>query len=153
MREPTYLTREGLEHLRAELDHLIRVERPRIARAIGDAKALGDISDNADYEQAKNDQAFLEGRIATMTQQLRTAAIIEASSSTVVSVGSSVRVRATDGEELAFTIVGAPEASPREGRISNLSPLAKALLGRRAGERFEVTTPGGLDSYEVLAIN
>lgn len=150
--EPTYLTAAGLARLRAELDHLIHVERPRIAKAIGDAKALGDISDNADYEQAKNDQAFLEGRIATMTQQLRTAQVIAATDSQLVTVGSKVELRAADGEELSFTIVGAPEASPREGRISNQSPLAKALIGHRIGDSVEVGTPGGLDRYELVGI-
>jgi transcription elongation factor GreA len=152
MTEPTYLTAEGLAKLQADLEHLVNVERPRIARAIGEAKSLGDITDNADYEQAKNDQAFLEGRIATLTQQLRTAELIDAGGSLEVAVGSRVKIRAEDGEELSFTIVGAPEASPREGRISNLSPLAKALLGHKAGEQIRVDTPGGLDTYQLLEI-
>jgi transcription elongation factor GreA len=153
VKEPTYLTAEGRARLTAELEKLIRDERPRVADRIREAKALGDISDNADYEVAKQQQAFLEGRIATIQAQLRSAVHIGATGSTSVGLGSTVAVRDPEGEELIFTIVGAAEASPRDGRISNVSPLGSALLGSSAGQVVTVSAPAGTLRYEVVSVS
>ncbi len=153
--EPVYLTRDGLEKLKAELDYLKNVRRKEVARQIAEAKAEGDISENAGYDEAKNAQAFLEGRIRELEAQLRNAQVIDenGSSDGSVQLGSTVVVRevGTDLEE-TYVIVGSVEVDPMNGRISNVSPLGKALLGRRAGERVTVETPGGEIEFEVLRV-
>ncbi len=153
--EPVYLTRDGLEKLKAELDYLKNVRRKEVARQIAEAKAEGDISENAGYDEAKNAQAFLEGRIRELEAQLRNAQVIDenGSSDGSVQLGSKVVVRevGTDLEE-TYVIVGSVEVDPMNGRISNVSPLGKALLGRRAGERVTVETPGGEIEFEVLRV-
>jgi transcription elongation factor GreA len=150
--KPVYLTAEGLEKLKAELNHLITVERPRVAARIHDAKLDGDISENAEYEDAKQEQSFLEGRIATLEGQLRNASLIEKANGDKVSIGSKVVIKGSDGEE-TFTIVGSAEASPREGRISNESPVGAALMGKRKGDSFTVQAPGGAIEYTLVKIS
>ncbi len=120
--KPTYLSRDGLEKLRAELEEMTSVKRPEVAQRIHDAKEHGDLSENAEYEDAKNEQAFVEGRIQTLEALIKNATIIDENHSTDhVQIGSTVEVESPDGAE-SFTIVGSTEARPNEGRISNESP-------------------------------
>jgi transcription elongation factor GreA len=149
--KPVYLTAEGLEKLKAELNELITVERPRVAARIHEAKLDGDLSENAEYEDAKQEQSFLEGRIATLELQLRNAAVIEKGNGDKVGIGSKVVIKGTDGEE-RLTIVGSAEASPRDGRISNESPVGQALMGRKKGDKVTVQTPAGSADYTVVSI-
>jgi transcription elongation factor GreA len=149
--KPVYLTAEGLERLKAELHQLITVDRPRVAQRIHDAKLDGDISENAEYEDAKQEQSFLEGRIATLESQLRNAEVIEAGNGDKVGIGSKVVIKGSDGEE-TFTIVGAAEAAPREGRISNESPVGAALMGRKKGDTVTVNAPSGSIEYTLVRI-
>ena len=152
--KPVYLTAEGLEKLKAELDFLVHTERPRVAARIHDAKQDGDITENAEYEDAKQEQSFLEGRILTLETQIRNAELIEhRNGSDRVSIGSKVRIRSVDDkDEDEFTIVGSAEASPRDGRISNESPVGSALMGRRKGEKVTVKAPAGPVVYELLSV-
>ncbi len=151
--KPVYLTAEGLEKLKAELHELVTVERPRVAARIHEAKLDGDLSENAEYEDAKQEQSFLEGRIATLEAQLRNAAVIEKSSNgDKVGIGSKVVIKGSDGEE-TFTIVGSAEASPREGRISNESPVGAALMGRKKGDKVTVQAPSGPIEYTLVRVS
>lgn len=150
------LTPEGLRKLEDELEHLKTVKRKEIAERIKASKEFGDISENAEYEDAKNEQAFIEGRILQLDQILRTARVVDnhnAPSDTIM-VGSTVRVRDLgSGEEISYMIVGSAEADPDRDRISNESPVGRALLGRRAGETVDVTVPAGKLKYRVLKIS
>jgi transcription elongation factor GreA len=150
--KPVYLTVEGLTKLKAELNHLITVERPRVAARIHEAKLDGDITENAEYEDAKQEQSFLEGRIATIEAQLKNAEVIEKGNGDKVAIGSKVVIKGADGEE-TFTIVGSAEAAPREGRISNESPVGAALMGRKKGDTFTVKAPAGPVEYTLLRIS
>ncbi len=149
--KPVYLTAEGLEKLKAELNELIAIDRPRVAARIHEAKLDGDLSENAEYEDAKQEQSFLEGRIATLEAQLRNAAVIEKTNGDSVGIGSKVVIKGSDGEE-TFTIVGSAEAAPREGRISNESPVGAALMGRKKGDTFTVQAPAGPIEYTLVRI-
>ena len=149
--KPVYLTAEGLAKLKAELNQLVTAERPRVAARIHEAKLDGDLSENAEYEDAKQEQSFLEGRIATLELQLRNAAVIEKGNGDKVGIGSKVVIKGIDGEE-TFTIVGSAEAAPREGRISNESPVGSALMGLTKGQTFTVQAPAGPIEYTLLRI-
>ena len=149
--KPVYLTAGGLEKLKVELHELITVERPRVAARIHEAKLDGDLSENAEYEDAKQEQSFLEGRIATLELQLRNAAVIEKSDGDKVGIGSKVVIKGDEGEE-TLTIVGSAEASPREGRISNESPVGAALMGRKKGEKVVVQAPQGPTEFTLVRI-
>ncbi len=149
--KPVYLTAEGLTKLKAELQQLVTVDRPRVAARIHDAKLDGDITENAEYEDAKQEQSFLEGRIATLEAQLRNAEVIEQPDGDRVGIGSSVVIKGADGED-KFTIVGSAEAAPREGRISNESPVGVALMGRRKGEKITVQAPSGPVEYTIVSV-
>jgi transcription elongation factor GreA len=150
--KPTYLSRDGLQKLRAELDEMVNVRRPEVAQRIHDAKEHGDLTENAEYEDAKNEQAFVEGRIATLEALIKNATIIsERHSGDHVQIGSTVVVKGPDEEE-RFTIVGSTEARPAEGRISNESPVGRALLGHKVGETVVVRVPAGDFSYKILKL-
>ena len=150
--KPTYLSKDGAGKLRAELEELVNVRRPEIAQRIHDAKEHGDLSENAEYEDAKNEQAFVEGRIATLETLIKNATIIEENHSTDhVQVGSTVKVETSDGPE-TFTIVGSAEAKPAAGRISNESPVGRALLGRKKGDKITVKVPAGDFAYKIVEI-
>jgi transcription elongation factor GreA len=150
--KPTYLSKDGLEKLRAELDEMTSVKRLEIAQRIHDAKEHGDLTENAEYEDAKNEQAFVEGRIQTLEALIKNATIIEETTSTDhVQIGSTVSVESQDGSE-TFMIVGSAEARPAEGRISNESPVGRALLGRRKGEKIVVRVPAGDFTYKIVGI-
>ncbi|TET76986.1 MAG: transcription elongation factor GreA [Dehalococcoidia bacterium] len=150
----TFLTPEGLEKLKAELEHLETVRRPQVAEQIHRAKELGGTVDNAEYDDAKNEQAFVEGRILTLESMIKSATLIKEgkSPSSFVKLGSKVRVRNQDGEEEHYTIVGSAEASPSEGRISNESPVGSALLGKRVGDEVKAEAPAGTLKLKLIAI-
>jgi transcription elongation factor GreA len=151
--QETFLTPEGYEKLEGELNHLKTVRRPEVAQAIHEAKMDGDVSENAGYEEAKRQQAFLEGRIMTVEAMLKNAVIIESSGpSDTVILGSQVTVVEEGLDPETYTIVGSVEADPGDGRISNESPLGKALIGRRAGDKVAFDTPGGQIEMELLRI-
>lgn len=149
--KPVYLTREGQAKLQEELKMLIEIRRPEIAERIKQAKDLGDLSENAEYEAAKNEQAFNEGRIRELNYMLNNAQLIEDSNGgKEVRIGSTVTVREEDGEEITYTIVGSSEAKPAMGKISNESPVGKALLGKHVRQKINVETPGG--SYKLTIV-
>jgi len=150
--KPTYLSRDGLQKLRAELEEMTTVKRPEIANRIHDAKEHGDLSENAEYEDAKNEQAFVEGRIQTLEALIKNATLIDENHSTDhVQIGSTVSVESDDGKE-TFTIVGSAEAKPGEGRISNESPVGRSLLGHKKGEKIVVKVPAGDFTYKITSI-
>ncbi len=151
--KPVYLTREGRERLAEELDQLTRVTRIEVARRIAEAKDLGDLSENSEYEEAKRAQAFTEGRIRELQHQLSNAQIIEESANgeKIIRIGSTVTVD-EDGERATYTIVGSAEAKPREGKISNESPLGRALLGKTRGSKITVEPERG-ESYKLKVVS
>ncbi len=149
----TYISKDGLDKLRAELDEMLAVRRPEIAQRIHDAKEHGDLSENAEYEDAKNEQAFVEGRIASLESMIKSATLIDEHASTDhVGIGSKVTVK-IDGETETFTIVGSAEAKPTDGRISNESPVGRALLGRKRGDKVVVKVPAGDFTYTITDIS
>lgn len=154
MSEQVYLTAEGAEELQRELDTLINVRRPDLAAKLKEAVSQGDLKENADYHDAKEQQAFIEGRIQYLENVLHSAVIISNDgSSDVVKVGSQVTiVEEGASDEEVYTIVGAAEAKPDEGKISHLSPIGSALLGAKKGEKVRVQTPGGQISFKVKKI-
>jgi transcription elongation factor GreA len=142
---PVLLTKDGLRHLEVELDQLVQVRRAEIAERIRHARDFGDISENAEYTEAKNEQSLVEGRIQTLEVMIRNAVMIEDEprEAGVVTVGAQVTVSEEDDDDETYAIVGAAEADPLKGRISNESPLGRALLGHRAGDEVEWTLPNG----------
>lgn len=149
----TLLTEEGLADLKKELDELINVKRPANLKAIKEARALGDLSENADYDAAKNDQAELEGRIKKIEKMLENYEIIEKKSSDKVGLGSTVEIKYVDDDEVdEYKIVGSQEADPFMSKISNESPIAKALLNRKVGDIVEVESPNGVYKIEITEI-
>jgi len=155
MPKDVILTPEGLTNLKAELDQLSTTRRREVAQRIKEAREFGDISENAEYDDAKNEQAMLEARIAQLEDKLRSATVIDASSMTndVVSVGTIVHVKDESGKSTKYTIVGSAEASPAEMRLSNESPVGKALLGRKRGEEVVISTPKGKRKLKITKID
>ncbi|NLY46527.1 MAG: transcription elongation factor GreA [Tissierella sp.] len=150
-----FLTAKGLVKIEDELDDLKSVKRKEIAERIKQALSFGDISENSEYDQAKNEQAQLEERIAKLENMLRNAKIIDEDEITTdkVSIGSKVVVKDLEfDEEMEYVLVGSAEADPYEGRISNESPLGSALIGHEIGEIVEVNVPDGVIKYEILKI-
>jgi transcription elongation factor GreA len=146
MPKDVILTPDGLSKLKAELDKLQGAKRREVAARIKAAREFGDISENAEYDDAKNEQAMLEARIAQLEDQLRSASVIDASDLTTdqVRVGCTVHVKdEKTGKSVKYTIVGAPEANPAESKLSNESPVGKALLGHKRNETVEVAVPRG----------
>ena len=149
----TYLTKEGLEELKAELDELINVKRPANITAIKEARALGDLSENADYDAARNEQAEIEGRIKKIEKMIENAEIIEEASTDKVSIGSTVLIKYVDDDDTdEYKIVGSQEADPFMSKISNESPIAKALLNKKVGDVVEVESPTGVYKIEITEI-
>lgn len=150
------MTAAGKQKLEDELDYLKTVKRKEVVERIKVARSFGDLSENSEYDSAKEDQAFVEGRISTLESMIRNAVIIneEEAGNDVVRLGKTVTfMEIPDGEEEAYTIVGSAEADPLEGRISNDSPIAKSMLGRSVGDRVKVLTPGGEMEVKIVSIS
>lgn len=154
MNNPIYLTTEGAERLRAELVQLKGSARDEIARRLRAAISQGDLSENADYHKAKEDQSFLEGRIAELEYTLKNATIVEiqAGGRETVEVGTQVTVLIDDDEPITYLLVGAKEADPRQRKISNESPIGKAIMGQPEGAVVMADTPGGQLRVKILKI-
>jgi len=149
------LTREGYNALKREIEHLSTTRRREVAERIKVAREFGDIAENAEYDAAKNEQAMLEARIAKLEERLAAARVIEKReiSKDVVSIGSTVRLRDVDAKQtVEYRIVGSAEANPAELKLSNESPVGKAIIGHKKGETVEVTTPRGSLKYKILEI-
>lgn len=150
----TPMTRSGFEKLKDELDHLKRVERPAIIKAIAEARSHGDLSENAEYHAARERQGFIEGRITELESKVGGAEVIEPPrGGTRVTFGSTVRLEEDGGKEVRYWIVGSDEADPAKGRISILAPLARTLIGRSVGESVTAQLPGGKKTFGILAVN
>lgn len=149
------MTKEGKEKLEQELEYLKTVKRKEVVERIKIARSFGDLSENSEYDAAKDEQAFVEGRIALLEKMIRNAVIIEDDEANrdTVTLGKSVTfVELPDGEEETYTIVGSAEADPFEGRISNDSPIAKSLMGKKIGDQVTVLTPGGEMNVKIVAV-
>lgn len=153
MADPKYLTAEGIAKIQAELVELKGPRRHDLAKRLRSAIQMGDLSENADYHKAKEDQAFLEGRIQELEYLLRNAVVIEKNASTeVVGLGNHVTIQEGDSPAETYHVVGAKEADPRNGKISNESPIGMALTDHRVGDVVEVETPGGTLRFKILKI-
>src|ERR1700738_4986941 len=155
MPKDVILTQEGLASLKAELDHLATFRRREVAARIKEAREFGDISENAEYDDAKNEQAMLEARIAALEDKLRSATVVDSSElgTDLVRVGSVVHVKDEAGKSNKYTIVGSAEAKPAELKLSNESPVGKALLGRKRGDEVVFSTPKGERTLKITKID
>jgi transcription elongation factor GreA len=155
MPKDVILTPEGLTKLKDELEYLSNDKRREVAERIKEAREFGDISENSEYDDAKNEQAMLEARIAALEEKLRSAQVIDAGelSTDIVHVGSVVHVKDEDGKSQKYTIVGSAEANPREYKLSNESPVGKALVGRKRGDEVVVQTPRGERKLKITKID
>jgi transcription elongation factor GreA len=152
MTQQTYLTPEGEAKLRAELAELTGHRREELAQRLRSAIQMGDLSENADYHKAKEDQAFLEGRIKEIEAILRTAVIIEKKHSDTVTIGSYVTIQEDNYPPESYHVVGAKEANPRNGKISNESPIGRALMDHKAGDIVESDSPDGKIKFKILKV-
>lgn len=154
MPDKPFLTAGGAARIKAELEQLTGPEREALARRLRDAIQMGDLSENADYHKAKEDQAFLEGRIQELDHLLRNAIVVEESDIPrgIVAVGAHVTVQEDGSDPEVFHMVGAKEADPRNGRISHESPIGSALMDHRVGDKVEILTPNGKINFMILAI-
>ncbi len=154
MAQPTYLTPGGLANLKQELEELRTHRRQGVAERIQKAKEIGGTVDNAEYDEAKNEQAFIEGRILTLDSLINNAVIIstDSGSSDMVIIGSKVSVVDQRGKKQTYSIVGSTEADPVKGKISNVSPIGKALLGKKVGDITEANVPAGKIKLEIVEI-
>ena len=150
--QDVFLTNDGRQRALSQLEFLRTIRRAEVAQYLHDAKESGDVIDNAAYEDAKNEQARLEGRILELEQMLSKAKLIDRVQSDRITLGSLVHLRTAEDREYHYTIVGAFDADPRSGRISNESPVGKALLGHKEGDSVIVSTPGGVKEYTILRI-
>ena len=153
----TPMTRKGAEQLKQELHRLKTIERPAVIQAIAEARAQGDLSENAEYDAARDKQGFIEGRIADIEGKLGTAQIIDPSELRAdgrVVFGATVELSdESSGDEITYQIVGDDEADLKQGRISINSPIARALIGKESGDVAQVSAPGGVRQYEILAVH
>jgi transcription elongation factor GreA len=149
-----YLTEEGLEEIKKELDELKLVKRPEIINALKDARAQGDLSENAEYDAARTEQAIVESRIKDLEVMLERAVVITKVDTDVVSIGTKVTLEYVDDEDTEeYSIVGSQEADPFTNKISNESPIAKAIMGLKVGTVVSVDSPNGKYDVKILAIN
>lgn len=149
----SYISEEGLEELKERLRALKTEKRKEIAGRLEHAKTLGDLSENAEYQETKEEQSLVESQIAELEDVLRDTVVIHKGAGTdTVAIGSTIVVQSRHGEE-TYTIVGSEEASPREGKISNESPLGRAFLGKQVGDTADVKTPGGATTYTIKKIS
>ena len=156
IQKQTILTSDGLKKLENELEELKTKTRKDVASKIKTAISFGDLSENSEYDEAKNEQAMVEARISQIEAMLKNAKIVDSDqlSNDIVEIGSKVRLKDTsDGETFEYRIVGSMEANPMEGRISDESPVGKSLLGHKIGELVETETPSGVVKYEILDIS
>lgn len=151
VKEKVYLTREGLKSLQEEHDSLIDVRRKEVAEKLRKARELGDVSENAAYDAARDEQAFIEGRVAELEDILKRVEVVKNAGAGKIAIGSTVQVH-LDGDEQEFKIVGAHEADPTAGKISHESPLGQSLLGKKVGDKIEVEAPVGKLTYCILKI-
>ena len=148
------ITKSGLEKLKVELDQLISVRRPEVADKIKRAREVGGTENNAEYDEAKNEQAFIEGRILVLENTVRNANVIENPVQPgVVELGDVVLIQNQDGKIDQYTIVGSAEADPLDGKISDESPVGRALLGKKVGDHVNVKTPAGLLKLQILEVS
>lgn len=149
-----YLTQEGFKKLQAELEYLTKDKRKEVAQRIKEAKEFGDLSENSEYEEAKNEQAFVEGRIAEVKNIIKNSVLISENNSSrdKISVGSKITVE-VEGELTEFIIVGSTEADPLAGKISNESPIGKALLDKKPGDEISIEVPAGKLTYKIKKIH
>ena len=150
------MTKDGIERLEKELEHLRNVRRHEVADRIHEAKELASAQNNSEYEEAKNEQAFVEGRILTLEHLLANATVIDEESAhhaNRVQIGAKVGVKTSDGKAMEYTIVGAAEARPTDGMISNESPVGRALLGKRVGDEVQISVPKGVLKMSIVAIS
>ena len=153
MTQPQYLTPEGAEKLKAELEELKGPKREELSARLRSAIQMGDLSENADYHKAKEDQGFLEGRIQELDAILRNSVIIEKTKSTgIVTIGSQVTIQEDTFDPETYHLVGPTEADPRQGRISNESPIGRALMDKKVGDIAEAETPGGKIKFKIIKI-
>jgi transcription elongation factor GreA len=154
MTQPNYVTREGLEKLQAELTHLRTDRRREVADRIQQSRERGGTVSNAEYEEAINERSFVEGRIQALDDTINNAIIIdeEQGERDSVDVGAKVTVRNPQGKPATYTITGSAESDPAQGKISNVSPIGKSLLGKKVGEVAEVSAPSGKIQLEIIAI-
>jgi transcription elongation factor GreA len=149
------LTYEGLKKIEEELEYLKTIKRKEVTEKIKVAVSYGDLSENSEYDEAKNEQAFVEGRIVTLENMLKIAKVIDDDDikTDVVSIGSVVRVKDIEfDDELEFTIVGSAEADPMKMKISNEAPIGRGLLGKKVGDRVDIQVPDGVSAFEILEI-
>ena len=154
--KPQPITKEGLAKIEGELEHLETVRRREVADKIHQAKELASTQNNAEYEDAKNEQAMVEGRILQLQSLIQNATIIDqdgAHKSKTIMLGSNVKMKTADGKSVEYTIVGPAEADPREGKISNESPVGRALIGKKLNEEVQVNAPRGLVTYKITKIS
>lgn len=149
---PIYITKKGLEKLREELIRLKTVKRQEVAARLKRALEQGDLSENAEYQDAKDEQAWTEGKIAELDSKIKNAQIISKDRNGHISIGSQIKIK-NGGQALEYTIVGSQEANPAEGKVSNESPIGMAFLGHKKGERVKVQTPDGFIEYKILQVS
>lgn len=147
-----YLTKEGLEELKIELKELIDEKRQEVAKRIKEARDMGDLSENAEYQAAKEEQGLVEGRITELESIIKRSAVAKGNSNGEVAVGNKVTIH-IDGDKETFHLVGAPEANPKEGKISHESPLGSMLIGKKKGDTFEVEAPVGKLTYKIIKVH
>jgi transcription elongation factor GreA len=155
MTQVTYYTKEGFEKLKSELEHLIHIERPAISQQIADARDKGDLSENAEYDAAKNAQGMLEMRISKVQEMLRNARLIDESKmdASKVQILTTVKIKNTvNNAEMTYTLVPENEADLKAGKISVSSPIAKGLLGKKKGSKVDISIPSGSITFEIIDI-
>ena len=150
-----YITEEGLAKLKEELEYLKNTKRREIAERIRDAKELGDLSENAEYSEAKDEQSFVENRVLELESIIRNVNLIKKTKKggNTVEMGNTIEVEGPGGNKATYTIVGSNEVSPTEGKISNESPIGQAFLGKKLNEEAEVEAPSGIVKFKILKIN
>ena len=152
-KKKTYLTNAGIQKLNDELTDLTSKQRPELAKRLRDAIKMGDLKENADYIAAKEDQAFIEGRILKVKEMLRSSVLISNQiNKQEVSIGSTVTISEENSGEEQYTLVGSAEADPPMGRISHESPIGQAIIGKSTGDSVQVSTPGGNITFEIIRI-
>lgn len=149
-----YLTEQGLQEIKDELDYLKLEKRPEVIKALKEARALGDLSENAEYDAARNEQAIVESRIKELEVMVEKAEIISAVNTNVVSIGTKVKIEyIDDNEQEEYSIVGSKEADPFANKISNESPIAKAIIGKKVGNVVSVESPNGKYDVKIVEIS